>query len=174
MKTALIFVATLDGKTTKGNMPFVHQWSSKEDHEYFIKTWDESRLTVLGSATYDADPIKPSPSHHLIIMTRRPEKYKADEVVGRLEFTNESPAQLVARYQNEGLRQMLVAGGSQVATSFLKAKLIDELWLTIEPKIFGTGRNLVVPEDMDIELQLISMERANERGTLITKYAVMK
>ncbi len=34
---------------------------------------------------------------------------------------------------------MLVVGGPHVATSFLKAQLIDELWLTIEPKIFGMG-----------------------------------
>ena len=139
-----------------------------------MKTWDNSLLTVLGSTTYDADPIKPAPTHHLIIITRTPEKYKDDEVMGQLEFTCESPSQLVARYRESGLTQMLVAGGSQLATSFLRAQLIDELWLTIEPKIFGTGKNLVANEDMDIDLKLISVEQANEQGTLMIKYAVIK
>ena len=65
-------------------------------------------------------------------------------------------------------------GGAHISTSFLKAKLIDELWLTIEPKIFGTGGSLVINENLDIELRLLSVEKVNERGTLITKYKVIK
>ena len=59
-------------------------------------------------------------------------------------------------------------------TSFLKEQLIDEVWLTIEPKIFGTGGNFVIEEELDIDLKLLSCEKVNEQGTLITKYAVIK
>ena len=69
---------------------------------------------------------------------------------------------------------MLVTGGQHIATSFLKEGLIDELWLTIEPKIFGMGENFVTQEKLDIDLNLISCEKVNERGTLITKYVVIK
>jgi riboflavin biosynthesis pyrimidine reductase len=65
-------------------------------------------------------------------------------------------------------------GGAHIATSFLKEQLIDELWLTIEPKIFGIGGNFVIAEKLDINLQLISCEKVNKQGTLITKYAVKK
>jgi dihydrofolate reductase len=61
-----------------------------------------------------------------------------------------------------------------VATSFFKDHLIDELWLTIEPRIFGTGGNFVTEEKLDIDLHLISCEKVNEQGTLITKYAVLR
>jgi dihydrofolate reductase len=69
---------------------------------------------------------------------------------------------------------MLVVGGAHIATSFLKEQLIDELWLTIEPKIFGVGGNFVIEEKLDIKLQLISCERVNLQGTLITIYSVIK
>jgi dihydrofolate reductase len=174
MRTILIFVATLDGKITRWGRPFVKKWSSEEDHIYFDKIWDESPVTVMGSGTYDADPIKPAPGHHLIIMTKNPETYRDREVTGQLEFTSQSPEQVVARYENEGVGSMLVVGGPHLATSFLKANLIDELWLTIEPKIFGTGGNFVIHENLDIDLQLLSIEKANTRGTLFTKYAVIK
>lgn len=173
MKKILVFVTTLDGKITQWGEPNVRKWSSEEDQHYFDKLWDESSLTVLGSSTFDADPIKPSPAHHLIVMTRTPAKYKNYEVIGQLEFNNQTPSQLVAHYEKEGLRQMIVAGGPHLATSFLKAQLIDELWLTIEPKIFGTGGNFVINENLDINLQLISVEKVNDRGTLITKYALI-
>ena len=174
MKKILVFVATLDGKITHWKDSHVKSWSSKEDEHYFKETWDDSSLIVMGSSTFDANPTKPTPTHHVVVMTREPEKYKNVEVIGQLEFTDQSPAQLVAHYEKEDLKQMLVAGGAHVATSFLKAKLIDEVWLTIEPKIFGTGGNFVSAENLDVELQLLSVEKVNERGTLITKYSVIK
>lgn len=174
MKKLLVFVATLDGKITHWNDSKVKSWSSKEDEQYFKEVWDDSSVVVMGSSTYDANPTKPSPEHHVIIMTREPEKYKNYEVKGQLEFTDKSPAQLVAQYEKKGLKQMLVAGGAHIATSFLKAKLIDEVWLTIEPKIFGKGSNFVSEENLDVELKLLSVEKVNEQGTLITKYSVIK
>ena len=69
---------------------------------------------------------------------------------------------------------MLVLGGPQIATSFLKEQLIDELWLTIEPKIFRQGDNFATGVRLDINLHLMHFEKVNEEGTLITKYAVLK
>ena len=42
------------------------------------------------------------------------------------------------------------------------------------PKIFGVGGNFVIEERLDINLRLISCEKVNEQGTLITKYEVLK
>lgn len=174
MKKVLVFVSTLDGKITHWGEPNVKTWSSKEDKEYFKKIWDESSITVLGSGSFNVGPIKTSPANHLIVMTRTPAKYNDFEVPGQLEFSDQTPAQIVARCEKEGVEQMLIAGGAHVATSFFKAQLIDEIWLTIEPKIFGTGGNFVINENLDIDLQLISLEKVNERGTLIAKYAVIR
>jgi dihydrofolate reductase len=107
-------------------------------------------------------------------MTRHRHRYKDLEIPGRLEFTDESPLALATRFRNEGHQQMLVIGGPHVATSFLNEQLIDELWLTLEPKIFGTGGNFATGVNLDINLRLLHVERVNEQGTLITKYAVLK
>jgi len=174
MKTILIFVSTLDGKITKWSEPNISSWSSHQDHDYYKKILNESRLIVMGSNTFNADTFKHSSDHQLIIMTGHPDKYKSLEITGQIEFTNESPVELIARFKNKGRKQMLVIGGSHVATSFLKEQLIDELWLTLEPKIFGTGGNFVTDVKLDINLSLIHCEKVNEQGTLITKYAVLK
>ena len=173
MKKILVFVATLDGKITRWGESDAKKWSSEEDQKYFKNTWDDSFLIVMGSSTFDVKPMEPTPKHHLVVMTRNPSKYKNYEVIGQLEFTDQSPSKLVAHYEKEGARHMLVVGGAHVATSFLKEKLIDELWLTIEPKIFGSGDNFVIDENLDIDLKLLSVEKVNERGTLITKYSVI-
>jgi dihydrofolate reductase len=174
MKTILVFVQTLDGKITKGNDPHVFRWTSKEDQAYFKNIWNTSTLLVMGSGTFDHDPIKPNPDNHLLIMTSRPERYKEREVKGQLEFTSESPREVHERFDKAGYEQITVVGGAHIAGSFLADGLIDEIWLTIEPKIFGEGINFVTGKALDVSLQLVKLEKVNEQGTLILKYAVQK
>ena len=174
MRVILVFVSTLDGKVTKWGNPMVRSWSSKSDQEYFSKIWEESALIVMGSNSFNADPLKPSTGHSLIVMTHQPASYRNFEAPGQLEFTDESPSSLCSRLEKEGHNRMLLVGGPRIAASFFREKLVDELWLTIEPRIFGTGGNFVAEEKLDVELQLISCNKVNEIGTLITKYAVIK
>jgi dihydrofolate reductase len=174
MKVILVFVSTVDGKVTKWGKPPVNAWTSHEDQQYFTELWKKSNLIVMGSNTFNADPIKTAPNQLLIVLTKHPENYKNNEIPGQVEFTSESPTELVIRFESKGYNQMTVVGGAHVATSFIKDQLIDEIWLTIEPKIFGSGGNLVVDEKMDISLQLLSFEKINPEGTLINKYKVIK
>lgn len=99
---------------------------------------------------------------------------KCHQISGQIEFTNESPIDLTTRFKNNGYEQMLVVGGPHIATLFLKEQLVDEIWLTFEPKIFGTGGNFVTDGKLDINLRLIHYAKVNEQGTLITKYVVLK
>jgi len=174
MKTILIFVSTLDGKITKWGEPHVSAWSSHQDQDYYKNVLNESRLIIMGSNTFDAEPFEPSANHRLVIMTRHLDRYKHLAIPGQVEFTDESPLALTSRFRSEGHEQMLVIGGPHVATSFLEEQLIDELWLTLEPKIFGNGGNFATGVNLDINLRLVHFERVNEQGTLITKYAVLK
>ena len=46
--------------------------------------------------------------------------------------------------------------------------------LRLNQKYFGTGGNFVIEQKLDIDLKMISIEKVNEQGTLITKYTVIK
>ncbi len=172
MKTILIFVTTLDGKIAKWSDPDIRSWSSQSDKNFFDTIWNGTRVIIMGSGNFRSDPVKPTAKHLFIIMTRRPADYRSKEISGQLEFTDKSPSQLITRFEKEGEQKILIVGGAQIATSFLREQLIDELWLTIEPKIFGKGGNFVIQEELDINLKLVDCIRANDEGTLITKYSV--
>jgi dihydrofolate reductase len=174
VKITLVFVSTLDGKITKWGDPHVMKWSSKEDQEYFKQTWKNFRVILMGSGTFDAEPFKPPKNNRLIIMTVNPAKYKELQVLGSLEFTDESPVSVATRLKEEGHEEVLLVGGPHLATSFLKEELVDELWLTLEPKIFASGGNFVVEDKLDVNLKLKSHEKVNEQGTLILKYEVLR
>ena len=174
MKTSLVFVSSLDGKVTKWGNSNVKEWSSHQDQEYYKKVWEANYLIVMGSSTFNTDPKQPTTDHLLVVMTQHPERYQHKQVAGQLEFTAESPRALFNRFKKAGHKNMLIIGGPHVATSFLKDQLIDELWLTIEPKIFGRGSNFALDEKLDISLRLLHFDEVNKQGTLIMRYEVIK
>ena len=174
MKAILIFVTSLDGKITRWGDPSVRKWSSVNDQRHFDSIWNSTRVIIMGSRTYSPDPVQPDDKHTFVVMTRNPENYTVQSIPGRLEFTSDLPGVLLERFRRDNEERVLIVGGSEIATLFLSKNLIDELWLTLEPKIFGAGDSFVTGEKLDVNLELIDVEKVNERGTLITKYRVVK
>ncbi len=176
MKVILVMVSSINGKITKGDNPDVSAFASKEDAALFLSIKDRFRCYILGSATYEASRKKIilRKGKLRIVLTRNPEKYKAETVPGRLEFTSESPETLVRRLSRDGYKSALLLGGSQINRHFLAAGLVDEVYLTIEPALFGRGKDLVAESDVDVPLKLIRFEKLNKIGTLHVRYKVIK
>ena len=169
-------VCSINGKMTKGKDPNIYKWTSEEDKKLFFSLIAKNNLIVMGSKTYEAarDKIKLSPDKLRIVLTRNPKKYADKEVLGSLEFSSEAPQALVERLEKRGFEKMLLVGGGEINSLFLKAKLVDELHLTIEPFIFSKGRDLVADDRLDISLTLVKMARLNKKGTLYLRYKVNK
>lgn len=173
MRVISLMVTSVDGKSTKGNKN-PKEWNSKEDQVHFLKTSRNSNVIVMGSNTYknSQSVIKPYPNRLKIVLTKTPKKYLKYAVPGQLEFINESPLKLVKKLEKKGYKEMLLIGGSTVNTSFMKAGLITDLWLTVEPLIFGKGKGLVGEENFYTKLKLKSFEKLNKQGTLLLKYSL--
>lgn len=163
---------SLDGKLTKWNRSDVAEWSSSEDLAHFLKVRDENNLLVMGSGTFDAAKPAAEKGKLRVVMTRSTEKYAKLTRAGELEFTSEKPKGLVERLEKRGYKQILLVGGQGVATAFFEANLINEIWITIEPKIFGEGKGMVAKR-MDVSLSLFEMKRLNKKGTVLMKYEVL-
>ena len=175
MKITLAMVASADGKTTHGDDPKVFRWTSKEDQQHFKRLVEQAKLIIMGSKTYDAAKkmLQHQQGKLRVVLTRSPEKY-ADQVIPRqLEFTSETPQELVARLEKQGHTELLLASGAQVNGLFFNAGLIDEILLTIEPKLLGKGNPLAIQENL-IDLTLLSIEKLNDRGTLLLHYKINK
>jgi dihydrofolate reductase len=173
MKIALLYVASVDGKITKwGNSPSI--WASEEDAKHFHAILDKSKLIVMGSKSFKPTVSKPIPGVRRIVLTRTPQKYTEFAVPSQLEFTSESPEVLVERLEKEGFKEMLLVSGTRVTSEFFKKHLVDELWLTIEPKLFGSGNGLITDEQFDISLKLMDVKQLNNQGTLLLQYKVQK
>lgn len=176
MKVVAIVVASINGKITKGGDSNIYSWTSKEDSNFFFSKILASKLIVMGRSTYEAVRlrIKPEKGRLRIVMTKTPQKYSKEKAAGLLEFSSENPLTLVHRLEKKGYREMLLVGGSKIYASFLKEKLIDEIYLTIEPLIFGDGKELFTKGDFEADLSLVHVKKLNDRGSLLLKYKINK
>ncbi len=176
MKVVAIAVASINGKITKGLDSNIYSWTSKEDSNFFFSKISASKLIVMGSSTYEVvrDRIKPKKGRLRIVLTKTPQKYSRDKVTGVLEFSGLKPVDLISSLEKQGYGQMLLVGGSAIYSAFLKEKLIDEIYLTVEPLIFGDGKELFAKGDFASDLSLVRIEKLNDRGSLLLKYKINK
>lgn len=174
MKITCVMVMSADGKTTKWNEPDIHRWTSKEDQRHFSSITKKDGVFIMGRKTFDAARkiMKLSPNILRVVMTKNPARYADMAVSNQLEFTTSGPKKLTEALAARGFKNAFLFGGEHTNTAFFREKLVHEAWLTIEPKIFGTGNNLVSEEKLNIDLQLKSIKKLNKKGTLLLKYAV--
>lgn len=176
MKIILVAVTSVDGKLTKGNDPDIYSWTSKEDQSFFFSLIKKNNLIVMGRKTYESvkNNLKLEPGKLRIVMTRDVKKYQIDSVSGQLEFSDLSPEELIKKIAHRNYKTILLAGGATINGLFLKKNLVDEIYLTLEPRLFGQGTALIEKQLFDIPLQLLSLKKANKNGTLFLKYKVIK
>lgn len=180
MKIITLEVISLDGKFTRWTGKNIYEWSSPEDYEHFVKVRSQNNLLIMGSETFikvkdnEKAGLKPEKERLRVIMTRTPDKFKEFAIPGQIEFTDKPPQEVVGSLEKRGYKQMLFVGGGKLLASFLKENLIDEIWLTLEPKIFGMGNILATGRKLDISLELLSLEKLNKKGSLLLKYRIEK
>jgi dihydrofolate reductase len=175
MRVVLIAAQSLDGFLAKHDRPGT-DFTSAADRQWFPACLRSFDVCVMGSATWRAarDQILAAPysGRRRIVMTRDPAVFATDLQPGRLEFTGETAAALAARLRMEGVEQCALLGGGVVNGLFLSAGLVDELWVTVEPLIFGQGRPIAEGR-IDVAMTLAEVTRLG-RDTLLLKYSVKR
>lgn len=176
MKITCVMVESVDGKTTKGDVGRTFLWTSVEDQQHFKKLVEENNLIIMGRKTYEVSKnhMEHKKGRLRVIITNNPEKYKSEEIKGILEFSDENPRNLINHLEKQGYLKALLTGGARLNSLFFRENLVNELWLTIEPKIFGIGNSIVGEEMFDLSLELLSVAKLNEKGTLLLQYSVVK
>ena len=137
-KYIAIAAITMDGRIARHSKEHV-DWTSPEDKEHLRGKMRECDVIVLGNNTYQTSKeflLK----YSKVVFTKSVSGIKKES--DSLTFINANDADVSEFFEKSGYKNVCVLGGSQVYSYFLKAGLIDEIWLTIEPKIFGSGINL--------------------------------
>jgi len=175
MKTIAIAVMSLDGRITRHDEAGV-AFASQADQDWFFAEMKDFSASVFGRRTYEviAPNLKASmaPSRLRLVMTRNPDQYAAATVPGQLEFTDATPSGILSRLREAGHERVALLGGREVYDQFIQDQCVDELWLTLEPRLFGTG-NPLLSAKTDQQLEFIDSTPLS-KDVLLLKYRLLR
>jgi dihydrofolate reductase len=156
MKLLLLMAITADGKIARHHSEFPG-WTSSADKRMFKSISEAAGVVIMGSRTYETIG-NPLPNRLNVVMTRRPNAYRS---TSNLMFCADAPAVLIEWLTSKGYETAVLAGGATINSLFLKAARIDEMMLTVVPRIFGQGLSLF-SEPADIKLSLIAAQEIDQ------------
>ncbi|HTK33335.1 MAG TPA: dihydrofolate reductase family protein [Candidatus Paceibacterota bacterium] len=162
MKTFIIAAMTADGYIAKDAQHSPFNWTSKADKKRFIDITKKAGVIVVGSSTYKTFPGALKERLNIV--------YSRSQSFDGAETTQDEPAELLKKLEARGFKEVAICGGEAIYTMFMKAKVVDRLYLTVEPIIFGKGVKLF-NDDMLFHLKLVSSAESSS-GALLLEYAV--
>ncbi|PIP26704.1 MAG: dihydrofolate reductase [Candidatus Moranbacteria bacterium CG06_land_8_20_14_3_00_40_12] len=165
MKIIMIMAMTLDGKIAKSSDHFP-DWTSKEDKKYFAKVSKEAGVVIMGDKTFFTFPA-PLKDRLNVVFTLE----ENPKPVAGVKWVKGEPEDVVRELKSMNYKSVVLGGGSFVNGLFLQHKLIDEIHITVEPKIFGEGLSLF-KGDFNVNLKLIAIEKINA-NSVVLKYGVL-
>jgi dihydrofolate reductase len=144
----IILAQTADGAIGRNAEETSTAWTSKEDKQFFRERTKRAGVVVMGEHTFRTFN-KPLPERRNIVYSHR------DNLgVTGIETTSLPPMELLKKLEAEGHAEVAICGGTSIYTMFLSAGVVDTIYMTIEPKIFGSGIRFL-NEPLDINLTLV-------------------
>ena len=163
IKVFIIAAVTADGFIAKDGQHSPLNWTSKADKTRLVELTKRAGVIVMGSSTFKT--IGRPLSGRLNIVYSKHQSFEG------VEMTQESPMELIQRLDQMGYKEVAICGGSHIYTMFMKASVVDTIYLTIEPVMFGKGVTMF-NEDLRYSLKLIASQVSESTGTLLLEYSV--
>ncbi len=165
MKVVLYMAITANGYIAKENNET--PWSDEEWESFSTKV-KEIKNIVIGRKTFE-------------IMEKGGEFQKIDNpftvIVSNKKENNSnfvnSPEQAIDLLKEKGFSEVLVAGGGILNSSFMQKGLVDEIYLDIEPFLFGKGIKLFADNDFETKLELLETKQLS-KNTIQLHYKILK
>lgn len=165
MKVFIIAALTADGFIGADKVHSSLEWSTKADKHFFVTKTKEAGAAIFGRTTFETFN-RALPGRRTIVLTTQPDSI----AVKGVEPTCESLPGLIDRLIKEGVEQLAVCGGATVYSQFIDADLVDELYLTVHPTIFGSGVPLF-NRPLRRELRLLESKDIGDQ-TVLLHYAL--
>jgi dihydrofolate reductase len=142
-----------------------------EDHglEEFFRSVDTA---LIGRKTHDlmvrvGQPTFPGMTNYVFTRDRRPPKTKG------VQWVTEDAVDFVRELRKQNGNKIWLAGGSELAGTFLEAGLVDELRMAVVPILLGSGIPLFPKLTRELPLRLME-EKAFGDGVLRLFYQVRR
>lgn len=161
----MMMAMTVDGKIAT-NKSQLADWTSKEDKKIFKEISKAHGVIMMGANTFRTFPA-PLPGRLNVVFSEQENNPPQEGV----KWVKGEPAAVLEELEKMGYKSALLGGGSFLNSLFLEKKLINEIILTVEPKIFGAGLSLF-NRSCPVNLELKEIKKIND-NTLLLRYQVI-
>lgn len=170
MKITVYLAASVNGLIS--NQRNVPDWLSTAFEEGFVAITQRTKAVIMGKTTYnvlapDYLPLKDEGA--LVVLTHHTsEKPSQSNVI----FTNSDPSEIVGMLESQGYKEAVIIGGTATVSEFMKAGLVNDLILVVEPVLFGAGLPLLTGVDSEYKLALQDVKKLSDH-TFQVHYTIL-
>lgn len=171
MNVFLIAAITADGFISSGTTQRSFDWTSSEDKRFYVDKIKEAGVVVIGATTFKTFNKFPKGLTYFVYTNNSKEFVNPKPHVITAKPTQSGPKELLAELEREGHHTLAICGGASIYTMFLKAGVINKLYLTVEPVLFGNGIKLL-SDELHTKLKLVDVKKLNT-DTMLLEYDVV-
>lgn len=159
--------SSIDGRISleKRKLP---DWTSAEDWKFFQRELARADAVVVGRNTYLSVASRLQKRTTFVLSSRIKNTLKKDGVT----FVNPKSQNLKKLFSV--YKTVAVVGGARVYQTMLDNNLLDELYVTLEPLVFGRGIPMFSNGSHTRQFELVSVKKLNAKGTILLRYSLKK
>lgn len=166
MKTFIIAAVTADGYIGQDESHLSTRWTTNADKAFFTQKTKEAGAIICGRTTYQTFK-RALPGRETYVYTSNPQAITEAGVTG----VDGAPADVLQKLEADGVQTLAICGGAHVYGEFLQAGLVDELYLTVHPVLFGAGIPLLRTPFL-CNLELLDTQNIGD-GTVLLHYKLL-
>lgn len=171
MQISLIAAMTIDGFIGRDSHDKSFDWTSAEDKKFYVQQIKKADAIIMGRKTFETFSRYPKDSHWVIYTSDKENFKKPQSKHITVETTDLSPKELLEKLKNDGKKEVAICGGSSIYTMFMNSGLVNKLYLTVEPVLFGKGIKLFGDNLEQISLKLVNTNHLSSQ-TIVLEYEV--
>ncbi len=168
MKVILYMAITANGLIAKEDDDT--SWISTEEWSTYSKLARKIGNIIVGKRTYDIFTkqieFQELKDTKFVVVTHHNFKTLSNH-----HFIAKSPKDALKFFKNDD--ELIVAGGGILNGAFMKENLVDEIYIDIEPIVFGKGIPVFASSDFQTKLELIETKMLS-KNTIQLHYRVKK
>lgn len=169
MKVIVYSIPTVNGLIAMED-EMDYSFISDKSWEFYLKEIKKTGVFIMGRRTYEVSlrtGAFPYDCLNVVMTKLKIENKWGDKVI----FTNLKPKEVLRMLEKKGFDNIIVTGG-HLSASFMKEKLVDEIWVDLMPKVFTSGVRLFDGDYFDADLKLLEVKRLGNDVQL--RYKVVK
>jgi dihydrofolate reductase len=171
MKISIYLATSANGLIS--NSRNVPDWLSPEYGQGMYSISQKFKAVIMGRTTYNiiAPDNLPLNEEGTTVVLTTDETVKSENPT--ITFAKEGPAAIKEMLEKKGHTEAVIIGGTRTISQFINARLVDEIYLVVEPVLFDYGLPLIKNVIGEFKLSLSEVLKLND-NTVRLHYRIQK